>query len=269
MENLMNEITEILEVEISADDSYTDNKEEYLNLHKMKSKTINALSNISTSWGCKEPQEGKEEEWNTLNEAFGKLSEKAQEVKKILKDQINEATGNLSDDTANINIYIADLNAYNNGYLKGEWVSLPQDEEVLEMVMDKYSNFGQTDIAIHDYECDFMKISEYDNISNLNTIAEEMDGLDETEIKVFKAYLDYYGSDYIDEALQTVRSGDYSIYYDCSDMSDVAEQYIEETGLLSTIPDSLQYYFDYEAYGRDMEINGTFTSIDGDIIEFY
>lgn len=269
MTELLTKVAEILEMEVSADEFYSENREVYSNLHQMKSEVINALSKVSTSWSCKEALEGKEEEWNTLNDIFMKLSEKALEVKKILKEQIKEETGNLHNEYANINIYIADLNAYNNGYLKGEWVSLPLDAEVLCMVMDKYSNFGQTDIAIHDYECEFMSISEYDRITNLNTIAEEMDSLSDTELKVFKAYLEYHGSNYIDDALQVVRSGDYMIYHNCQDMEDVAVQYIEETGMLEDVPDHLQSYFDYESYGRDMEINGTFVYIDGDYVEFY
>ena len=36
----------------------------------------------------------------------------------------------------------------------------------------------------------------------------------------------------------------------------MAEQFVDEMGLLSEIPENLQYYFDYEAYGRDMELSG-------------
>lgn len=269
MTKLMEKVAELLEVEISTSELYAENRTIYSNLQQLQSEIINALSKVSTSWACKSPIVGKEEEWNTLNDTFMKLSEKSLEVKKILKEQINEETGNLYYEGANISIYIADLNAYNNGYLKGEWVSLPVDEEVLDMVMDKYSNFGQTDIAIHDDECDFMRIGEYDSISNLNTIAEEMESLDETELQVFKAYLDNYGESYIDDALQTLRSGNYAIYHNCRDMEEVARQYIEGTGLLGDMPEHLQCYFDYESYGRDMEINGTFVYIDGDYVEFY
>ncbi len=49
------------------------------------------------------------------------------------------------------------------------------------------------------------------------------------------------------------------IYYpDCDDMEDVARYLIEETGTLGEIPASLQNYIDYEAYGRDLEIEGYF-----------
>ena len=37
---------------------------------------------------------------------------------------------------------------------------------------------------------------------------------------------------------------------------EMAEEFIEETGMLSEVPESLQYYFDYEAYARDMRLGG-------------
>ena len=52
-------------------------------------------------------------------------------------------------------------------------------------------------------------------------------------------------------------------------MADVAETYADETGLLDEIPKHLRYYFDFAAFGRDMEIEGTFIYIDGNYVEFY
>ena len=51
---------------------------------------------------------------------------------------------------------------------------------------------------------------------------------------------------------------DCMIYYNCEDMEDVAREYAEETGLLDSIPENLQSYFDFEAYGRDMSFEGHF-----------
>ncbi len=45
---------------------------------------------------------------------------------------------------------------------------------------------------------------------------------------------------------------------DCNDMADVAEEYAEETGLLNSIPENLRYYFNFEAFGHNMEIEGHF-----------
>ena len=44
-------------------------------------------------------------------------------------------------------------------------------------------------------------------------------------------------------------------------VKDYAEEYIDSTGMLDQMPESLRYYFDTDAFARDMEING-------DIAEF-
>ena len=49
------------------------------------------------------------------------------------------------------------------------------------------------------------------------------------------------------------------VYYpDCNDMSDLAYYLIEEAGALGEVPTHLQNYIDYEAYGRDLEIEGNY-----------
>ena len=50
-------------------------------------------------------------------------------------------------------------------------------------------------------------------------------------------------------------------------MEDVARYYIKETGALGEVPASLQNYIDYESYGRDLELSGTFISTNHGIFE--
>ena len=70
-----------------------------------------------------------------------------------------------------------------------------------------------------------------------------------------------------DEALDIIQDGNYMYFDGCSDMTDVAMQYIEETGLLHDVPEFLQNYFDYEAYGRDLSYDGHFIATDSGYIE--
>ena len=37
---------------------------------------------------------------------------------------------------------------------------------------------------------------------------------------------------------------------------DYAENYIDDTGMLNDIPENLRYYFDYEAFARDLRLSG-------------
>ena len=156
-----------------------------------------------------------------------------------------------------LNIFITNLGKYNEGELVGEWVKLPVSEEELEAVFERIGiNEEYEEHFITDYETDItgLKVGEYDSIEDLNELAETLEDLDEYEREIVEAMISE-GYD-LEEALE--KKDDCMIYYDCNDMTDVAEQYAEETGLLDSIPENLRYYFDFEAYGRDMGIEGTF-----------
>lgn len=161
-----------------------------------------------------------------------------------------------------INIFITNLGKYNEGELIGEWVTLPISEEELKKVCERIGiNEDYEEYFITDYECDFMKIGEYESISSLNEIAEKISELDEKEKKVAKALISEC-SYTIDEAIEKVNNGDYIIYYDCNDITDVAYQVVEECGCLNDVPDTVTRYFDYESFGRDLGIEGTFIFTD-------
>lgn len=51
--------------------------------------------------------------------------------------------------------------------------------------------------------------------------------------------------------------------YDCDDMADVAYQVVEECGYLDNVPDDVARYFDYESFGRELELEGNYIFLDG------
>jgi antirestriction protein len=162
-----------------------------------------------------------------------------------------------------IRIYVADLAAHNDGRLIGEWLTLPVDSDTLENVMNRMTHDGQHDYAIHDYEAPF-SIAESDDPWELNEIAEQLDSVD-IDSGVLELILDYAGT--VDEGLEIITSGDYTVYENCHSMEDVAYEYVESTGMLLDVPNSLKQYFDYEAFGRDLDIEGTFLSGGGFYVE--
>lgn len=164
-----------------------------------------------------------------------------------------------------MNIYLTNLGKYNEGFLIGEWVSLPISNEDLKDVLKRIKISDKPDANgnyyeeyfITDWECDYYNIGEYENIDTLNKIASQVESLDEEESKVVKALMSECGYT-LNEAMEKVESGNYTIYYDCEDMIDVAYQVIEECGYLENIPENVARYFDYEAFARDLSIEGTF-----------
>lgn len=154
-----------------------------------------------------------------------------------------------------IKIFLTNLAAYNRGSLIGEWVTLPVEEDELQSKLDKIlaaGKPGDEEYFITDYEPDSLKLSEYTNIFDLNEQATEADNMDED---VVETLLQSYT---LEETIEIINNGEYFVYTDCSDMGDVAREVINESGMLNALPENLQYYFDYEAYGRDLDLDGVF-----------
>lgn len=167
-------------------------------------------------------------------------------------------------------IFLTNLGKYNEGELVGEWVELPVSQGELQEVFDHIGiNEEYEEYFITDYECDLYEVGEYENIDKLNDIAERIKKLDGEERNVVKALiqkLDYT----LDEAIEKVNNGDYRIYYDCDDMEDVAYQVVEDCGYLDKVLDNVACYFDYESFGRDLGIEGTYIfTDDNEAIEIY
>lgn len=154
-------------------------------------------------------------------------------------------------------IYLTNLGKYNEGHLIGEWVDLPISNEELQKVLDRIGiNEEYEEYFITDYETDLegIEIGEYSNLDDLNEMAETLESLDNDEKEVVDAIMSEGYN--LEEAIE--KKDDCIVYCDCSDMEDVAREYAEQTGLLNSIPENLQSYFDFEAYGRDMSYEGTF-----------
>lgn len=177
--------------------------------------------------------------------------------------------------TGTINIALTNLGQYNEGILNFTWLELPASDEEIAEAFDKiqvchddveyYGPCGNPyeEYFITDYECDFLQIGEYENLEELNETAEALEDLMDYEAEIVKALMND-GYD-LSEALD--KKDDCYYYDNCDTMADVAERYAEETGLLDSIPESLRYYFDFEAYGREMEYEGHWIATDTGYIE--
>lgn len=174
-----------------------------------------------------------------------------------------------------MNVALTNLGQYNEGILNFTWLSLPATEEEIEKAFDEiqvsyndkhhYGSYGNEyeEFFITDYECDYMDIGEYESLDRLNEIAEEVEGLQEYEQIVVKALMDN-GYD-LEQAIE--QKDDCIVYDDCDSMTDVAYRLMDETGDLDRIPEDLQMFFDYEAYGRYLETGGEWIATDTGYIE--
>lgn len=159
-----------------------------------------------------------------------------------------------------IKIWVGNLGKYNEGQLVGEWFTLPADMEEIKEAIGINEQYEEWFIA--DYEAPF-KISEYANIEELNEIAEKLEGQEEETVKAAKAVFENGGhADNFAEAIDFVIEGNVNLYHENS-MADIAQYWYEETGILAELENHpLGRYIDWEAAGRDMEIEGTFLEVE-------
>lgn len=149
-----------------------------------------------------------------------------------------------------INVFIANLGKYNEGNLIGDWFDLFEatDEEIAAVIGN------DCEYIILDFEApDFFKIHEFSNIQNLRNQAK---AIEEIDPEIMEAFI-YHGYT-IEQAIEKIEDGDYTIYEGCDNIADVAYKIIEDQGLLNEAPELAQRYFDYAGFGRDIEIEGYF-----------
>ena len=169
--------------------------------------------------------------------------------------------------------FITNLGKYNEGELVGEWVKFPTTAEELKEVFKRIGigqrdDFGQPyeEWFITDYDCYvdglYDKLGEYENLDELNYLASKLDEMSNSEYAQFQAGMemgDHCGS--LQEIINLTENLDcYEVYPHFEDYDDLGRYYIDELEVMQ-IPEHLQNYIDYEAYGRDvaMDENGSFT----------
>lgn len=140
-----------------------------------------------------------------------------------------------------IKIALTNLPAYNDGDLIFEWVDLPCDDfdEVLERIGNPEEYF------ISDYECEIphITIHEYENLKELNELAEELDGLNSYDLKAVMAIIEIDGSD-IEEAIDTVRDGRY-FFYEADNFEEFIDLLIDD-GYFGEITNEVKEFLDYD-----------------------
>lgn len=153
-------------------------------------------------------------------------------------------------------IYVADLAAYNNGYLHGVWIDATQ---VLEEIWAEIQAMFQTspvanpeEWAIHDYE-NFAgySVGEYESLESLQAIACFI----EEHGELGGELLEHWSGD-LDQAQQSIEEN-YCGQYES--LADYAQELTEST---TEIPPSLQFYIDYAGMGRDMDLSGDIFTVE-------
>lgn len=161
-----------------------------------------------------------------------------------------------------IEAYIGNLGKYNEGVLAYERVTFPTDTETIQAALKNIGIDGilYEEIFIANYESDIAglreHLGEYENIDELNHLACVLSELDEDALKMFEAVMDsgeYTSS--VKDLINLAQNLDAYIFYRNIDSEEaLGRMYLQELGA-APVPEHLIDYIDYEAYGRDMQIN--------------
>lgn len=158
--------------------------------------------------------------------------------------------------TAEIRIYVACLAAYNNGRLHGRWIDATLGEahiwEEVSAMLAASPEPQAEEWAIHNYEgFEGVPLSEY---SDCGTVVALADFINERGALGGKL-LEHFGGDLSDaSAAFEEYSGEYK------SLADYAQDLTEQTG--PEIPKQLEYYIDWDAMGRDMEMSGDIFTVE-------
>lgn len=151
-------------------------------------------------------------------------------------------------------IYAANLAAYNSGHLIGEWIKLEDGitgDEIRERIQAMLDRTGGEEYAIHDYDNMPSSLGEW---PDLDTVAEIAQAINDHGYHLIKGFVDYFGADQLGE-FEDLYNGIFS------DEEDFARDLVDQCYNLEKTMGNLAYYFDYEAFARDLFM-GDYVSID-------
>lgn len=154
-------------------------------------------------------------------------------------------------------IYVGTYAKYNDGNLFGKWLDLEDysdRDDFYEACAELHSDEEDPEFMFQDWEG-----IPYDMISESHVSPEcwtLLDAYEKYNEDAVNAYWDCFG-EWDERDFQERYKGEFSSW------EDMAEELLEETGELETIPENLRYYFDYEKYARDLRIGGDLTESNG------
>lgn len=180
------------------------------------------------------------------NEVINRLSDLGY-TPESLKEAIkaHEKTNN-SDSPA---LYCGTYGKYNSGNLSGMWVDVS--------TFDDYEDFANFCCAIHADEADpELMYQDYENMprslyhesmgeEGFNNILKYCELCDDYSVSAVDDFLEFYSPEYLDEMHDS-----YAGVYDSKE--DFAREIVNECYDIEKMMGNLSYYFDYDAFARDL-----------------
>lgn len=180
-----------------------------------------------------------------------------------------------------LKIYLTDLSAYNKGFLIGDWITLPIEQEKLEAnlqlilergsalcFMEGYSYEKHEEYFLTDFEWEYtsvFKVDEYANLMDLNSKLLELSELDEDTLKVVNFLLSENLASNISDAISKV---DDVIVHCLTDLNSYAYDLVNELYDLDSMPSIITNNINYDGIAYELDLQGRYFEVDGDLFEY-
>ena len=176
-----------------------------------------------------------------------------------------------------LEIYLTDLQAYNEGHLVGKWVRLPLTPFELSQALSEVLTEGEIysgssnheEYFITDYDWlegeELFGVDEYENIHELNKKLQTIEEQAPDKHKVIGFLLRENLAKDLEDAIAKV---DDVRVYENQTMEDVAYDLMQECYQADLLPSIIANNIDYEGIARDLEMDGNYFSVSSDIYEY-
>lgn len=169
-----------------------------------------------------------------------------------------------------IEVLVSNLGRYTEGYLDSEYLKLPTTKENLRALLQRIKvdgvRYKQVFMTEYNTDIPFLcnRLGEFEHLDELNYLATLIDDMDGGEKEKFAAAVELEG--HMTGAADLINLAQnldcYDFYPGIKSELDLGLYYVDEMDMLE-IPQHLDGYIDYEAYGRDMNLNNTGNFVTG------
>lgn len=186
-----------------------------------------------------------------VTEAKQKKLSRKQRVKRIYESMKRKPKKNLKEAADDeIELFMNTWANYNEHGADGVitptgWMSLDEAEEYADKYEEYEPFINDTDNVPKEFG-----VNEYSDISETIDMLRKYEGFDDIQKEVFAAFID--DGYEVDKAFDIVDDNDY-FYVKGDDDAELAENYIDVIGGVESLNrDTLERYFDYDGFGRDL-----------------
>jgi antirestriction protein len=191
---------------------------------------------------------------------------------------MNTATESTST-TDTVRAWVGCLGCYNNGNLVGEWIDGTECADLVEagltyrpdvagLPSEICKRCGAEEFWVMDHEgLPAAVLSGECSPSQFADLAEAWETVESPEMVA--AYLGNMGETVTAENLAKLIEQAQDAYTGYETVLEYAESYLEDSGLLAEVPETLRYYMDVSAFARDLVLGGDVSECDGYVFRNY